>query len=200
MNKQLKQIKDQINEVNVQDVQLQAQAVNTLTKQVNPQFKGVIEEKDINNYQEMLDKIHTKLLDSLHFLPEQDRTVRQQPASAAPYSVGGYAASEPTAKSMSAAGIFTPSGAKISASPFATSAGSLKQGFQMPNMALMQQFGLQDVVSQVTKQANDTVSILGDREDFIMRERQRKEFMEQDKLTSMKKVMEYQQAVDDFPQ
>ena len=70
----------------------------------------------------------------------------------------------------------------------------------MPNMALMQQFGLQDVVSQVTKQANDTVSILGDREDFIMRERQRKEFMEQDKLTSMKKVMEYQQAVDDFPQ
>ena len=33
-----------------------------------------------------------------------------------------------------------------------------------------------------------------------MRERQRKEFMEQDKLTSMKKVMEYQQAVDDFPQ
>ena len=50
--------------------------MNTLTKQVNPQFKGVIEEKDINNYQEMLDKIHTKLLDSLHFLPEQDRTVR----------------------------------------------------------------------------------------------------------------------------
>ena len=133
-------------------MQLQAQAVNTLTKQVNPQFKGVIEEKDINNYQEMLDKIHTKLLDSQHFLPEQDRTVRQQPASAAPYSASGYAASEPTAKSMSAAGIFTPSGAKmISASPFANSAGSLKQGFSMPNMALMQQFGLQDVVSQVTK-------------------------------------------------
>ena len=50
LNKQLKQVKDQINEVNVQDVQLQAQAVNTLTRQVNPQFKGVIEEKDINNY------------------------------------------------------------------------------------------------------------------------------------------------------
>ena len=81
--------------------------------------------------------------------------MHQQPTSAAPYSAsaaGGYAASEPTAKSMSAAGIFTPSGAKmISASPFANSAGSLKQGFSMPNMALMQQFGLQDVVSQVTK-------------------------------------------------
>lgn len=60
--------------MNVQDVQLQAQAINTLTKQVNPQYKGIIEEKDIKNYQEMLDKIHKNLLDSQHFLPVQDRT------------------------------------------------------------------------------------------------------------------------------
>ena len=76
----------------------------------------------------MLDKIHTKLLDSQHFLPAQDRTVRQKsPSVAGPYSASGFAASEPTAK-MS---IFTPSGAKISASPFAAamSTGSLKQGF-----------------------------------------------------------------------
>ena len=57
MNKQLKLVKEKINEVNVQDVQLQGQGINSLSKQVNPAFKGAIEEKDITNYAEILEKI-----------------------------------------------------------------------------------------------------------------------------------------------
>ena len=72
MNKQLKLVKEKINEVDVQDVQLQGQGINTLSKQVSPAFKGVIEEKDITNYASMLDKIHIHLNESQHFLPEQE--------------------------------------------------------------------------------------------------------------------------------
>ena len=72
LNKQLKLVKERINEVNVQDVQLLGQGINTLSKQVNPSFKGVIEEKDITNYSEILDKIHKHLIESQQFLPAQE--------------------------------------------------------------------------------------------------------------------------------
>ena len=77
----------------MQDVQLQGQGVNTLSKQINPQFKGTIEEKDITNYSEMLDVIHTNLLESQHFLPEQDRNYEAMIPVSSPQPQGSPAKS-----------------------------------------------------------------------------------------------------------
>lgn len=81
MNKQEKEIKERINEINIQDVVLQGKGINRLSEQVNPAYKGQILEKDIADYQELLDKIHRRLIESQHFLPEQDRTLLIAPAS-----------------------------------------------------------------------------------------------------------------------
>ena len=45
-------------------------------------------------------------------------------------------------------------------------------------MELMNQFGLDQLINNVKSKATETATILRHREDFIMRERSRKEFME----------------------
>jgi len=138
--------------VNIQDVFLQGKGINRLSEQVNPAYKGTIDEKDITNYQELLDKIHRRLLESQNFLPEQDRTqivnVMESPEQ------------RPQTTQVPTSAI---SGG-ISPSPF-RSAGSSKGGFKMPaNMAsmssMMETLGVSNVINQVQKRASDTVSIL----------------------------------------
>ena len=109
--------------------------------QVNPAFKGTIEDKDINNYKEMLDKIHRNILNSQHFLPVQDRKYE------------AYTSPEPQASSQGANPFSSASatiafGATSSPSPFA-SATSAKSGFSMPDMAMMEQFGMKNLITGV---------------------------------------------------
>ena len=58
-----------------------------------------------------------------------------------------------------------------------------------------------DIFSIVEEKAQSaTMQILKDKQGFVERESQRKSFLEQDKLVSMKKIVEYEGLVEAFPQ
>jgi len=54
-----------------------------------------------------------------------------------------------------------------------------------------------ETVQAKAKQAG--LAITKDKSDFVNREESRKRFLEEDKLASMKKIMEYEGAIDKFP-
>ena len=50
INGEIQGVKDKINEINIQDVQLTGQGTAKITTQVNPASKAAIDEKDIVQY------------------------------------------------------------------------------------------------------------------------------------------------------
>lgn len=66
------------------------------------------------------------------------------------------------------------------------------------NMFLTNILG-RDVFANVQAKAKEAaLAITKDKSDFVKREEQRKRFLEEDKLTSMKKIVEYEGEIDKF--
>jgi len=71
LTKEISGIKDKINEVNIQDVQLTGQGYTKLASQVSPASKTNIEESDILVYDQILDKISKRLTETWSSLPSE---------------------------------------------------------------------------------------------------------------------------------
>ena len=71
INGEIQTVKDQINEINIQDVQLTGQGTAKITTQVNPSSKAAIDEKDIVQYAQICEKIRTRLGETFKLIPPQ---------------------------------------------------------------------------------------------------------------------------------
>ena len=61
--------------------------------------------------------------------------------------------------------------------------------------------GKTNIFSQVQVKAKEAaLRAVEDKSEFMRREEQRKRFLEEEKLHTMKKIVEYQREVDEFPQ
>ena len=68
-----------------------------------------------------------------------------------------------------------------------------------PLAFLQNQLGM-DIVKQVQEKALNTMSILDDKEKFVSRERMRLKFLEEEKLVTMKNIVQYKEKIDQFPE
>ena len=68
-----------------------------------------------------------------------------------------------------------------------------------PLAFLQNQLGL-DIVQQVQEKALNTMSILDDKDKFVQRERMRLQFLEDEKLQTMKNIVQYKEKIDKFPE
>ena len=57
-----------------------------------------------------------------------------------------------------------------------------------------------DIVQQVQEKASATSKILRDKKNFVDRENRRAEYLNEEKLLSMKNIVNYQEEVEKFPE
>ena len=107
LTKEITAIKDKVNEINIQDVQLSGQGFNKLASQVAPASKANIEEADIEIYAQILDKISQRLIEAWKTLPAESIPIaspekpshlivseKQKISTASPEKTGSLAVAE----------------------------------------------------------------------------------------------------------
>ena len=153
--------------------------------------KAPIEEKDINNYAQVMEKINKRIGDTFRTLPEN--LVRPVPGdsqllvtpdkSATPFSRGGL---------ISASGLI--SGAGTSGRKIGSTASPGAGGLDFLKGIL----GGQDLTKFVEEEAKTQVAAIDNKRQFVEREEQRLRFLEEDKLISMKNIMAYEKEDNEF--
>lgn len=124
ITREVEAIKDKINEVNIQDVQLTGKGTARLSSQLDPASKVAIEEQDIARYAEILEKIRVRLDETFktippEHIPERSPEMIEQILSPAGKTPAGTTPATP----------FTP--LPISPSPAKSNTSGISAGFDL---------------------------------------------------------------------
>ena len=158
-----------------------------LANQVAPNSKNAIEEKDITTYESIVDKIGNRLTETWRNVPHEhipqpspeQQIIHQEIVEEHPSPVQEPVVFEEPVK------------------PAPIEPSFIKTGAFVQNLI----GGKTNIFSQVQVKAKEAaLRAVEDKSEFMRREEQRKRFLEEEKLHTMKKIVEYQREVDEFPQ
>ena len=155
-----------------------AKGAKKLSTQVAPASKVQISETDILDYCGLLEKIQERLDDVYRCVPEEHLP-------------------QPSPEVLQR--FLTPAGK--STTPFSSAKAFSASPAKSPAMSsfLSNMLGGQDLFHEVQDKARTVLRLTKDKEEFVYREEQRLHSLEQDKLTSMKRIMEYERELAGFP-